>query len=457
MSVKGNLLIVEDNTEILDSLTLFLEDEFSVVVGIKNPELIPATLQSGSFDLVLLDMNFTVGLNTGNEGLLWLKEILKIDPTLGVIMMTAYGDVELAVKAMRNGASDFVLKPWDNDKLLSTLNTGLKLRRSNMEIQKLRGRQTHLNEELNQKFPEIIGECPSMKRVMEIVEKVSNTDANILLTGENGTGKGLVAREIHKKSIRSKEAMITVDMGSIPLSLFESEMFGHVKGAFTDARHDRIGRFETASGGSLFLDEIGNLSLNMQTKILNVLQEKYIIPLGTNKIVPIDIRLICATNKNLEKMVMEGLFRQDLLFRINTIQIDLPPLRERGNDINLMAGYFLNKFATKYERGKMHFSAETVSSMQEYLWPGNIRELEHSIEKAVILAEGEIITPDDLFLKRTASRIQQKKEVNPSFNEIERDIIRRALLRNNGNMVTTARELGVTRQTIYNKIKRYGL
>ncbi|MEI8005750.1 MAG: sigma-54 dependent transcriptional regulator [Bacteroidota bacterium] len=457
MSVKGNLLIVEDNTEILDSLTLFLEDEFSVVVGLKNPELIPATLQSGSFDLVLLDMNFTVGLNTGNEGLLWLKEILKIDPTLGVIMMTAYGDVELAVKAMRNGASDFVLKPWDNDKLLATLNTGLKLRRSNMEIQKLRGRQNHLNEELNQKFPEIIGECPSMKRVMEIVEKVSNTDANILLTGENGTGKGLVAREIHKKSIRSKEAMITVDMGSIPLSLFESEMFGHVKGAFTDARHDRIGRFETASGGSLFLDEIGNLSLNMQTKILNVLQEKYIIPLGTNKIVPIDIRLICATNKNLEKMVMEGLFRQDLLFRINTIQIDLPPLRERGNDINLMAGYFLNKFATKYERGKMHFSAETVSSMQEYLWPGNIRELEHSIEKAVILAEGEIITPDDLFLKRTASRIQQKKEVNPSFNEIERDIIRRALLRNNGNMVTTARELGVTRQTIYNKIKRYGL
>jgi len=457
MSVKGNLLVVEDNTEILDSITLFLEDEFSVVVGLKNPNLIPSTLQSSPFDLVLLDMNFTVGLNTGNEGLYWLKEILKIDPTLCVIMMTAYGDVELAVKSMRIGASDFVLKPWDNEKLLATLLAGLKLRRSNMEIQKLRGRQNHLSEELNQKFPEIIGECPSMKRVMDIVEKVSTTDANILLTGENGTGKGLIAREIHKRSMRSKEAMITVDMGSIPLSLFESEMFGHVKGAFTDARHDRIGRFETASGGSLFLDEIGNLSLNMQTKILNVMQEKYIIPLGTNKIIPIDIRLICATNKNLEKMVMEGLFRQDLLFRINTIQIDLPPLRERGNDINLMAGSLLDKFATKYERGKMHFSPETLSSMQEYLWPGNIRELEHSIEKAVILAESEIISPDDLFLKRTAARIQQKKEVNPSFTEIERDIIRRALLRNNGNMVITARELGVTRQTIYNKIKRYGL
>jgi len=457
MSVKGNLLIVEDNTEILDSLTLFLEDEFSLVVGLKNPELVPTTLQSNPFDLVLLDMNFTVGLNTGSEGLYWLKEILKLDPTLCIIMMTAYGDVELAVKAMRNGASDFVLKPWDNEKLLATLLAGLKLRRSNMEIQKLRGRQNHLSEELNQKFPEIIGECPSMKRVMDIVDKVSNTDANILLTGENGTGKGLIAREIHKRSIRSKEAMITVDMGSIPLSLFESEMFGHVKGAFTDARHDRVGRFETASGGTLFLDEIGNLSLNMQTKILNVLQEKYIIPLGTNKIIPIDIRLICATNKSLEKMVMEGLFRQDLLFRINTIQIDLPPLRERGNDINLMAGFFLDKFALKYERGKMSFSQETLNSMQEYSWPGNIRELEHSIEKAVILAENDIISPDDLFLKRTASRTQQKKEVNPSFNEIERDIIRRALLRNNGNMVITARELGVTRQTIYNKIKRYGL
>lgn len=457
MPVKGNLLIVEDNTEILDSLTLFLEDEFSLVVGLKNPELVPSTLQSGPFDLVLLDMNFTVGLNTGSEGLYWLKEILKIDPTLCVIMMTAYGDVELAVKAMRNGASDFVLKPWDNEKLLATLMAGLKLRRSNMEIQKLRGRQSHLNEELNLKYPEIIGECPSMRRIMDIVEKVSNTDANILLTGENGTGKGLVAREIHKRSVRSKEAMITVDMGSIPLSLFESEMFGHVKGAFTDARHDRVGRFETASGGSLFLDEIGNLSLNMQTKILNVLQEKYIIPLGTNKIIPIDIRLICATNKSLEKMVMEGLFRQDLLFRINTIQIDLPPLRERGSDISLMGAFFLEKFSAKYERGKMHFSAETLNSMQEYLWPGNIRELEHSIEKAVILAESDVVSPDDLFLKRSSAKTQNKKEVNPSFNDIERDIIRRALLRNNGNMVTTARELGVTRQTIYNKIKRYGL
>jgi DNA-binding NtrC family response regulator len=457
MSVKGNLLIVEDNTEILDALTLFLEDEFNLVIGLKNPDLVPSTLQNNPIDIVLLDMNFTVGLNTGSEGIFWLKEILKIDPTLCVIMMTAYGDVELAVKSMRYGATDFVLKPWDNEKLLATLVAGLKLRRSNMEIQKLRGRQNHLNEELDQKFPEIIGECPSMKRVMDIVDKVSNTDANILITGENGTGKGLIAREIHKKSLRAKEAMITVDMGSIPLSLFESEMFGHVKGAFTDARNDRVGRFETASGGTLFLDEIGNLSLNMQTKILNVLQEKYIIPLGTNKVVPIDIRLICATNKSLEKMVMESLFRQDLLFRINTIQIDLPPLRERGNDINLMAEYFLEKFAAKYERGKMSLSQDTFGSMQEYSWPGNIRELEHSIEKAVILSEGTIITPDDLFLKKFTGRSTQKKDANPSFMDIERDIIRRALLRNNGNMVTTARELGVTRQTIYNKIKRYGL
>jgi DNA-binding NtrC family response regulator len=457
MSVKGNLLIVEDNAEILDSLMLFLEDEFSLVIGIKNPELILSTIQRHQFDIVLLDMNFTFGLNTGSEGLHWLKEILSVDPTLSVVMMTAYGDIELAVKAMRNGAQDFVTKPWDNDKLIISLNNALKQRRSTMEIQKLRGRQSHLVEEINQKYPEIIGECPAMRRVMDIVNKVSNTDANILITGENGTGKGLIAREIHNKSPRSKEPMITVDMGSIPLTLFESEMFGHVKGAFTDARNDRKGRFETASGGSLFLDEIGNLSLNMQTKILNVLQEKYIIPLGTNKVIPIDIRLICATNKNLDKMVMESLFRQDLLFRINTIQIDLPPLRERGNDIDLMAGYFLDKFAAKYERGKVQLSGETLASMHEYHWPGNIRELEHSIEKAVILSEGKMITPDDLFLKKPTSKVQPKPEANTSFEEIERDIIRRAILRNNGNLVSTARELGVTRQTIYNKIKRYGL
>jgi len=316
MSKKGNLLIVEDNPEILEALHFFLEDEFNLVTSIKNPNLVPSTLSSNVYDLVLLDMNFTAGINTGNEGLYWLAEIMKFDPTLCVIMMTAYGDIELAVKAMKNGATDFVLKPWDNDKLLATLKAGLKLRQSTIELKKLRGSQDQqMTADLEQQFSDFIGECPSIKRIMDIVEKVSKTDANILITGENGTGKGMIAKEIHRLSDRAKGLMVTVDMASIPVSLFESELFGHKKGAFTDAKQDRIGRFETAHGSSLFLDEIGNLSLNMQTKILNVLQERQIIPLGSNKVLPIDVRLICATNKNLEKMVMEGLFRQDLLFR----------------------------------------------------------------------------------------------------------------------------------------------
>jgi DNA-binding NtrC family response regulator len=308
MSKKANLLIVEDSPEIIAALQMFLEDEFQTVTPLQSPNMIPAFLQATEYDLILLDMNFSAGVNTGNEGLYWLKEILRIEPSMCVIMMTAYGDIDLAVKAMKNGATDFVIKPWDNDRLLATLKAALKLRQSSLEIQKLRGRQDHLSAEIDLQFPEIIGKCPAMKRVMEIVEKVSRTEVNILITGENGTGKGLIAREIHRRSNRAGEVMITVDMASIPVTLFESELFGHRKGAFTDARQDRVGRFETASGGSLFLDEIGNLSLSMQTKILNVLQERHIIPLGSNKPVPIDIRLICATNKNLDKMVIEGLF-----------------------------------------------------------------------------------------------------------------------------------------------------
>ncbi|MEI7981946.1 MAG: sigma-54 dependent transcriptional regulator [Bacteroidota bacterium] len=457
MQKKGNLLIVEDNPEILQALQFFLEYEFNLITSITNPNLIPSTLQSGQFDLVLLDMNFTAGINTGNEGIFWLGEILKIDPTLCVIMMTAYGDIDLAVKAIKHGATDFVLKPWDNDKLLTTLNTGLRLRRSAIELQKNRENQEKLNADIEQQFHEFIGECPSIKRVLDIVDKVSETDANILITGENGTGKGLIAKEIHKRSNREKKIMVTVDMASVPVSLFESELFGHKKGAFTDAKSDRIGRFETANQSTLFLDEIGNLSLNMQTKILNVLQERQIVPLGTNKIVPIDVRLICATNKNLEKMVMEGLFRQDLLFRINTIQIDLPPLRERGQDIELMAGYFLDKFSVKYSKGQMSFDKEALKALKTYPWPGNIRELEHTIVKAVILADHPLIQTNDLFLK-VSPRIQVNMQDSPqSFEDYEKTIIHKALLRNLGNLSNAAKELGISRPTMYRKMKQYGL
>ncbi len=456
MAPQGNLLIVEDNPEILEALRFFLEDEFNQVDALTNPNLIPGALKSTPYDLVLLDMNFTAGINNGNEGIYWLGEIIKLDPTLCVIMMTAYGDIELAVKAMKYGATDFVLKPWDNDKLLATLKGGLKLRHSSIELKKLKSNSADSAADLEQQFPDFIGECPSIKRVMEIVEKVSNTDANILLTGENGTGKGLIAKEIHRLSDRSKGVMVTVDMSSIPVSLFESELFGHKKGAFTDAKADRVGRFESANHSTLFLDEIGNLSLNMQTKILNVLQERHIIPLGSNNVIPIDIRLICATNKNLEKMVMEGLFRQDLLFRINTIQIDMPPLRERGNDIDLMAGYFLDKFTVKYERGQMSFNKESLTALRSYPWPGNIRELEHSIEKAVILSEGNIIKADDLFLKKVPFQ-HPSTDIPLAFDDYEKEILRKALLRNMGNLSIAAKELGITRQTIYNKMKKYGL
>lgn len=457
MPKKGNLLIVEDNPEILEALEFFLEDEFNLVKGLKNPNLIPTALKAEAYDLVLLDMNFTAGINTGNEGLYWLEEVLKTDPSICVIMMTAYGDIELAVKAMRNGATDFVQKPWDNDRLLSTLKAGLKYRLSSIEYKKTHVNHEQLNADLLQQFPEFIGECPSIKRIMDIVDKVSKTDANILITGENGTGKGLIAKEIHHRSDRSKQTMVTVDMSSIPVSLFESELFGHKKGAFTDAKQDRIGRFESAGKSTLFLDEIGNLSLNMQTKILNVLQERQIVPLGSNKIIPIDVRLVCATNKNLEKMVMEGLFRQDLLFRINTIQIDLPPLRERGSDIDLMAGFFLDKFSVKYEKGQMAFSKEAITALKTYPWPGNIRELEHAIEKAVILAEGMTVKADDLFLKKVPFMHATIQDSPVSFDEYEKDIIRKALLRNLGNLASASRELGISRQTIYNKMKKYGL
>lgn len=457
MQKKGNLLIVEDNPEILQALQFFLEYEFNLITSITNPNLIPSTLQSGQYDLVLLDMNFTAGINTGNEGIFWLGEILKIDPSLCVIMMTAYGDIDLAVKAIKNGATDFVLKPWDNDKLLTTLNTGLRLRRSALELQKNRENQEKINADLEQQFHEFIGECPSIRRVLDIVDKVSETDANILITGENGTGKGLIAKEIHLRSNRAKTNMVTVDMASIPVSLFESELFGHKKGAFTDAKSDRIGRFETANQSTLFLDEIGNLSLNMQTKILNVLQERQIVPLGANKMVPIDVRLICATNKNLEKMVMEGLFRQDLLFRINTIQIDLPPLRERGRDIELMAGYFLDKFSVKYSKGQMSFDREALQSLKTYPWPGNIRELEHTIEKAVILADHTVIQTNDLFLKVSPRQQTSFQDTPQSFEDYEKTIIRKALLRNLGNLSNAAKELGISRPTMYRKMKQYGL
>ena len=457
MQKKGNILIIDDNKEIIEALKFLLEDEFNLVNSIKSPNQINSSLKSGNYDIVLLDMNFSAGINSGNEGLFWLKEIFKNDPSIIVIMITAYGDVELAVKAIKEGAVDFILKPWDNDKLLATIKSGLLLRESKLEINKLKSRQQHLTTELDRHFPDMVSNCEAMKKVMNIVTKVAKTNASILITGENGTGKGMIAREIHKRSARSKEVMITIDMASLSESLFESELFGHKKGSFTDAKQDRIGRFESASGGTLFLDEIGNLSLSMQAKILTALQERKITPVGSNKSIPIDIWLISATNKNLEVMVQEGTFREDLLFRINTIQIDLPPLRERENDIEILANSFLKKFSEKYNHTGLQLTVDALNSLREYFWPGNIRELEHTIEKSVILCENTQINSNDLQLKKQNIQKTSLLDKSKTIDNIEKDAIINALNINHGNLSDAAKELGISRQTIYNKMKKYGI
>jgi DNA-binding NtrC family response regulator len=407
-------------------------------------------------DIVLLDMNFQAGVNSGNEGLFWLKEILKHDNNLSVVMITAYGDVELAVKALREGAFDFILKPWDNDKLLATINAAWKLRTSRKEAMLLKNDNQFLKKEIKRTEDKIVlGASPTMINVMNIVRKVSATDANVLITGENGTGKELVAREIHNQSKRCNELMVSVDMGSITDSLFESEMFGHVKGAFTDARDDRAGKFEIAQKGTLFLDEIGNLSLQSQAKLLSVLQNRYIVRVGSNKQIRIDIRLICATNCVLPERVSEGLFREDLLYRINTIQIEVPPLRDRVDDIPVLAFHFLRVYCEKYNKPLKKISTQALEKLSNYSWPGNIRELQHSIEKSVILSDSQILNPSDFSFHTLTKEVSDNS--NMTLEEMEKKLISESIKKHDNNLSIVAAKLGITRQTLYNKLKKYDL
>jgi len=453
MKSKGKILIADDDKNILKSLSILLDYEFEKVDTLSNPNLIISQYQKNNYDIVLLDMNFSAGLNTGNEGIYWLNEILKIDKNATVIFITAYGDVNLAVKAMKQGATDFIIKPWNNEKLVHTLQSALKIRESQLKIDKLSKDNESLSSEINKPNEEIIGSSTAMQEVFAVIDKVAVTDACVLITGENGTGKELIAKEIHRRSARKSKPMITIDMGSIPESLFETELFGHTKGAFTDAKEDKTGRFEIANGGTLFLDEIGNLPVSLQSKILTVLQKQEIIPVGANKSIPIDIRLITATNKNPEELIQKGLFREDLLYRINTVQIQLPPLRKRKEDILEIAEYYLRIFATKYEKKGIKFSHQAINTLQQYQWPGNIRELKHTIEKAVILSTNNLLDPDDFMLKQKP----KKQEWPLKFEEIEKKAIVRALENNEGKMTEAARELGLTRQTLYNKIKKYNI
>ncbi len=453
---KGTLLIVDDHKNVLKALVQLLEPEFKSVVSAANPNLVPGLIAEKSVDVVLLDMNFSAGLNRGDEGIFWLKKILGHDKDIVVIMITAYGDVELAVQAMKMGATDFILKPWDNEKLLATMKSAYKLRQFRLEIRNLKNKQVHLNRDVDRHYDILIGSSQAMLDVYKTIQRVAATQTNILLLGENGTGKELVAHEIHRLSQRAGEIFISVDMGSLSESLFESEIFGHMKGAFTDAKEDRAGRFEIASGGTLFLDEIGNLSVAMQAKLLAVLQNHMVTRLGSNIPVNIDIRLICATNKDMKMLISEHLFREDLYYRINTIEIVIPPLRERGEDILLLTEYFLKRYCEKYDRSSMKISGKSIDKLMKYRWPGNIRELKHTIEKAVILNDSDILKPEDiLFSQLRAPSRQVQKPV--TFKEVEKQAIKDALERNRGNVSEASEELGLSRQTVYNKIVKYNL
>jgi DNA-binding NtrC family response regulator len=449
---KGNILVVDDNKSIMSALEILLSPEFKEVTLLSNPSQIPSELRKKDYNLVILDMNFSAGINTGNEGIYWLERIRENNPEISVVMITAYGDISTAVKALKAGASDFVLKPWDNDKLLATLKLAVQLNFSKKEVSHLRERETELKKALTREQKYIIGSSPGLMHVMKMVRKVAGTEANVLITGENGTGKELIAQEIHRSSDRSEEVMVSVDMGAISETLFESELFGHVKGSFTDAHESRPGKFETAEKGTLFLDEIGNLSFHLQGKILAAIENRHITRIGSNQPVPINIRLICATNRNLEHMVQEGLFREDLLYRINTIQIEVPPLRDRGNDIVLLTDFFLTKFASRYNKTGLKINQQAHEKLLKYKWPGNIRELQHTIEKAVILSESSILKPEDFYLK--SSDRAMINGTNPTLEEAEYRLIKEALERNGGNYSAAADQLGITRQTLYNKLKK---
>lgn len=452
---KGNILIVDDNKSVLSALEILLSAEYDRIFSLSNPNLLISELRKNPYHLVLLDMNFNAGVNTGNEGIYWLQQIREQHPDLSVVMITAYGDVELAVKALKAGATDFILKPWENVKLLATVRSAIQLSLSKGEVKDLRLKEKELKKAMTQDEKYIIGSSPELMQVLKIVRKVAKTTTNILITGENGTGKELVAREIHRLSDRCDEIMVSVDMGAVSETLFESELFGHVKGAFTDARENRAGKFEVAGKGTLFLDEIGNLSFHLQAKLLAALQNREITRIGSNQPIPIDIRLICATNKDLSALVIKGLFREDLLYRINTIQIEVPPLRDRGEDILALADFFLKKYAWKYDKSSLKLNHQAQEKLLKYSWPGNIRELEHSIEKAVILSENNVLKADDFFLKPLTGARPEADTLR--LDEMEKRLILLALERNPGNVSAAADQLGITRQTLYNKIKKIGL
>lgn len=445
MEKQGSLLIVDDNRNIIKAVKMLVEDTFMNVSAISNPNNIPTRLREEQPDVVLLDMNFSSGINSGNEGLYWLREIKKLRRQTEVVLFTAYADIDLAVTGIKEGAADFIVKPWENDKMIETLTAARDKNRPSAAGGQPSMRQGAM----------FWGDDPVMQELRNTVSKVAATDANILITGENGTGKEVLANEIHRLSARSKGVMMPIDMGAITETLFESELFGHVKGAFTDAKADRPGKFELAEGGTLFLDEIGNLSFTLQAKLLTALQRRSIVRVGGSTQIPVDVRLICATNRDLNKMVAQGEFREDLLYRINTILLTLPPLRERRCDIVPLARMFLDKYSAVYNKQRLTFSDEAERKLTELPWHGNIREMQHSVEKAVIMTDGSRIGADDIECDQRAP--VQPTEGAQTLDDMERGMIEKTIGNCKGNLSEVAARLGISRQTLYNKIKRYGL
>jgi two-component system, NtrC family, response regulator HydG len=456
---SARILVVDDQEDILLAARLLLKQHFASVQTLRDPSRLADLVRQNAFDVLLLDMNFAMGADDGAEGLRRLTEVLTLDPNAVVVLVTAHGDVELAVQAMKHGAADFVIKPWENERLLATLISAANLRRSRLEVAELRSRNRGLAAATHTET-ELIGNSPAMQGVFETIRRAAPTDANVLILGENGTGKELVAREIHRRSRRAAEVFLRVDLGALSPQLFESELFGHRRGAFTDAKEDRIGFFRAATGGTLFLDEIGNVPLHLQSKLLTAIERREVIPVGAEKSEPIDVRLICATNLAPENLVDENVFRQDLLYRINTVEILLPPLRDRQEDIPLLLEHFIALYAQKYNFPIKRLSAAALDLLVAHAWPGNLRALRHAVERAVILSEGPLLEAVDFPLTAPRNGAPDRavpEDGVPKLDAVERSTIGRALERHKGNVSRAAQALGLTRASLYRRMEKYGL
>jgi len=454
-SYQGNILVIDDDQDVLESAQMFLEEYFEKVDILNSPQKLSPVLSNTKYDVILLDMNFQKGAVDGKEGLYWLNYIHEVRPNIVIILMTAFGDVDLAVKVMKEGAFDFIQKPWNNSKLLASVLAAMKLKKSNEKVSKLKETSEKLGEDLKRDYSTFVGLSKPIMQLKDAISKVAATDANILLLGDNGTGKDLVAQEIHRLSNRKEEAFIRVDLGSLPENLFESELFGYVKGAFTDAQSDKAGRFELASGGTIFLDEIGNLSSHLQSKILTALQNRVIYRLGSSTETAVDIRLICATNRPLKQLVKNGNFREDLYYRINTFELIIPPLKERQSDIPLLIGHFLKKLSKKYNKTIPKIDDDCLENLMKYNWPGNVRELQNSIERALIMNNGDKLLMTDFFNQDTIETSENEDITN--LDELEKRTILKVLKNNNGNMTSSAKELGIHRNALYRRLEKYGL